>query len=206
MPLTLPCPFAWCDLGRLLSQHQVAAVRTARPQGTIAGRVCAAGRTSGKLLLRLCLPQALRRRRKGRKHHSCRLRLQYMLRAPAVRLRCRLPPMHAIASPVAWFPFAPAYKLVLQRVVWLWCARQRRFAMFSRPPSPPPPAHAPPRAILKRPPAAAQLTRWTGHRQAVAHLQATLPRRGTPRPVLCVLSQLARSAASAHGTVELLCP
>ena len=64
-------------------------------------------------------------RRKG-SHHSCRLRLQYMLRAPAVRLRCRLPPMHVIASPVAWFPFAPDDKLVLQRVV-------RRFATAGLP-------------------------------------------------------------------------
>lgn len=53
-----------------------------------------------------------------------------------------------------------------------------------------PPLPTPHRAVLKRPPAAAQLThRWTGHHQAAAHLQATLPRRGTPtcRPVLCVL-------------------
>jgi hypothetical protein len=52
-----------------------------------------------------------------------------MLQAPAVRLRCRLPPLHEIASPVAWFPFAPADKLVLQRVV-------RRFATAGLPRAP----------------------------------------------------------------------
>ena len=132
-------------------------------------------------------------RRKG-SHHSCRLRLQYRLQAPAVRLRCRLPPLHAIASPVAWFPFAPDDKLVLQRVV-------RRFATAGLEPSAPLPRF---KSDRPRPPSLPAAV--TGHHQgpccpAPGQLLAILVREiwlisstffsgGTPRPVLCVLSPL----------------
>ena len=170
MPLTLPCPFAWCDLGRLLSQHQVAAVRTARPQGTIAGRVCAAGRTrvcGGKPLL-----QALRRRITAAGYASstcCRLQqcVSGAVSHPCMRLPAQLP--------------GSLSHLPTNLFCNEWCAGSQRPASLGRPWGPlVPPARArykSGRLRRRSSPAAA-----TGDHQAVAQLQATLPRHGNPRP------------------------
>ena len=108
---------------------------------------------------------------------------------------------HPCMSLPAWFPFASADKLVLRRVVWLWCAGSQRPASLGRPWGPlVPPARArykSGRLRRRSSPVAA-----TGDHQAVAQLQATLPRHGTPRPACPVrLVSTSDSSSSRKDTL-----